>query len=482
MKKFSIAALGVLLPLLSYASVGETFEYGGIYYTVLDETAKTVKTADSEDFAVMYGDENLLIPSTVQFNNITYTVSEIGKKSFYDNQMIKSVTLPNTITYIGEEAFMWSQAIEAVTFGNSISKVGDAAFYNCTALTRVNVADIESWCNIEFEHYYSNPLYFGHNIYMDGTKVTELTIPEGVTTILPFAFINASCLTSVNLPNTIISIEDDAFTGCSGLTSFDLPASVTTLDNCFNGTSITRLNITDLEAWCKIEFLVNPLVTIGQLYLNGEELTDLTIPESITTVLPYAFQGCTSLKTITIPDWVTIIDYAGFDSCTNLETVDLGNSITKIGRYAFDECESLKEIRIPDSVTFIDEDAFRYCSALTTVTIGSAVEWIGEDAFQDCDAMTTLIVRAENPPTIDEDTFTNFNVLLIVPEGSIDKYKNDPIWGKFLNIESGVGIIPTDAADIESIYTIQGIRLSEGASKTLPAGVYVIDGKKVYVK
>lgn len=480
MKKIFTGIVAAILPLLSYAAEGDTFVYQGLTYSVIDATAKTVKTVPG----TVQIEEALIIPPSVEYNNETYTVTEIGESSFKDCRQITYVDIPNTVTYIGEEAFMWCSEMTAVTLGNSISKIDREAFAQCDNLSGVNIADIASWCNIEFAFYYSNPLYYAHDIYMEGMPVTELNVPESVTSIQPYAFMNATCLTSVTLPSTLLSIGDDTFNGCTGLTSMEIPASVKKIGNgCFDQTNVSRLEISDLSAWCQIEFLVNPLVRIGSLYLNGEELTELTIPDNISVVLPYAFQGCTSLKSVKIPNTVTIIDYAAFDSCSELETVDLGENVTFIGESAFEECMSLKEIRIPDSVITIDEDAFADCSSLTDVIIGKSVETIGDEAFHDCDALTTITVLAENPPVIDEETFSNFNAQLIVPEGSVEKYKNDPIWGKFANIGSGVNEIMADGLSGEkAIYTLDGTKLPAQPVETLPSGVYVVGGKKVLVK
>jgi hypothetical protein len=76
-----------------------------------------------------------------------------------------------------------------------------------------------AWCNISFSNTYSNPLYFAHNLYLNGALVTDLVIPDGVTSIGSYAFYNCTSLTSVTLPSGVTSIGSYAFYNCSKLTS-----------------------------------------------------------------------------------------------------------------------------------------------------------------------------------------------------------------------------------------------------------------------
>jgi predicted RNA-binding protein with PUA-like domain len=142
-------------------------------------------------------------------------------------------------------------------------------------------------------------------------------------------------LTSVEIPDSVTSIGDDAFYYCERLTS---------------------VYITDIAAWCNISFAnyaANPLNCAKNLYLNNELLTELEIPDSVTSIGDYAFYYCTSLASVVI-----------------------GNSVTSIGNYAFEDCYSLTSIVIPDSVTSIGDDAFYYCTSLTSIAFtGTVAQW-----------------------------------------------------------------------------------------------------------
>ena len=120
---------------------------------------------------------------------------------------------------------------------------------------------------------------------------------------------------------------------------------------------LTSVHITDLAAWCKITFGDNPLSYAHHLYLNGEEIKDLVIPNSVTTIGDHVFEGCSGLTSVTIP-----------------------NSVARIGNFAFEECTGLTSVTIPNSVTSIGVRAFWKCTSLTSVTIGSSVREIGNYA------------------------------------------------------------------------------------------------------
>ena len=161
---------------------------------------------------------------------------------------------------------------------------------------------------------------------------------------------------------------------------------------------MTSVHISDIAAWCNIDFEFyssNPLYYAEHLYLNGEEVKDLVIP----------------------------------------------NSVTSIGKYAFANCSGLTSVTIPDSVTSIGEWAFNHCSGLTSVTIGNGVTSIGNSAFYGC-MLQTIVCNAMNPATIDggnEDRVvcgTNMynHTQLYVPEGAYWDYAFSD-WGNFIRIK-----------------------------------------------
>ena len=262
-------------------------------------------------------------------------------------------------------------------------------------------------------------------------SATEVIIPsvyseKAVTSIGSSAFYGCTGLKSVTIGNGVTSIGYDAFSGCTGLTG---------------------VYITDIEAWCGISFdnySANPLYYAGNLYLNGELVTDLVIPDSVTGIGDRAFYGCTGLESVTIPDSVTSIGNYAFYNCMGLTGITIGNSVESIGSSAFYGCSNLKytehnngkylgnsenpyvvlvdvidtdatsftmpnttkviynsafydckgltSITIPDSVTSIGNSAFYNCMGLTSITIPNSVTSIGVYAFRSCTGLTSITI------------------------------------------------------------------------------------------
>ena len=165
-----------------------------------------------------------------------------------------------------------------------------------------------------------------------GTSINKVIIEDGVTSIGKYAFYNCSSLTNITIPNSVTSIDGGAFFNCSSLTSITIPDSVTFIgDSAVYGCdSLKSVYITDIVAWCNIVFLgsfyTSPLFNGADLYLNGELVTDLIIPNGVTTIKSSAFSGCSSLTSITIGDSVTSIGEYAFYNCDNLTTVNYRGS------------------------------------------------------------------------------------------------------------------------------------------------------------
>ncbi len=276
----------------------------------------------------------------------------------------------------------------------------------------------------------------GNALYLE-----EITIPatykgKAVTQILPKAFgSNNSIEAAKHLKKVVISdsvtiIGESAFQFCSSLESVTIGNSVKIIGNsAFSEcSSLESVSIHDLAKWCAIDFAgssSNPLDYAGKLYVDGDLVTEMTIPSEVQTIKPYAFYGCDSLTKVTIPDSVTSIGNYAFSGCSNLsytvynngkylgnatnpyvllaDVVDktvtsftIPNTTKLIGSSAFFYCSSLASITIPDGVTSIGYCAFDGCSSLASVTIGNSVESIDSSAFSYCSSLASVTVSSGN--------------------------------------------------------------------------------------
>ena len=373
MKKHLLLLAMILLPLVASAHDIEVQNADGktIYYNYINNGTELEVTFRGGSYNY-YSNEyqgNVAIPEEVTYMNRTRKVTSIGNSAFKSCTGLTSITIGNSVTSIGKEAFAGCSSLTSVTIGNSVTRIGESAFDGCSGLTSV-------------------------------------TIPNSVTSIGGNTFAGCSGLTSVTIPNSVTSIGNYAFQYCSSLTSVTIPKSVTSIGKYafYECSGLKKVIVKDIAAWCGIKFDnydSNPLFYAKHLYSDEDtEITNLIIPNSVTSIGDRAFYNCSGLTSVTIP-----------------------NSVTSIGR-----------------------SAFPYCSSLTSVTIGSGVTSIGDNAFYGVD-IPTIISLIENPFTITGKTsgFRTFsqntfnNATLYVPKGTIDKYKATDGWKDFLFIEEGTG-------------------------------------------
>ena len=344
LKSFKHLFAFICLLSASLPAFAHDVEVDGIYYNITSSTDLTVGVSYQGTSYSSYSNEysgNITIPQTITYEGTTYSVTSIGDSAFRDCYGLTSVTISENITSIGAGSFDGCNKLTSVTIPHSVISIGDYAFYGCSNLDSVSIGNgVTSIGAAAFENCFSLK-----SVIFNATNCTKMGLYYSPV------FRHCSSLSSITIGNEVQTIPDNAFRGCSGLITITIPKNVTSIGNSafMDCSGLTRVDITDLTAWCNIEFSSsdsNPLFYAKKLYLNGDNLTNLQIPDEITSIGKYSFYNCTGLTKLTIP-----------------------NNVTSIGFYSFSNCLNLRDITIPSSVTSIDSYAFLGCSGLVTTDI-----------------------------------------------------------------------------------------------------------------
>ena len=342
--------------------------------------------------------------------------------------------------------------------GTFIRKISQEAFRGCTSLTSLTLGD--------------NLQSIGVSAFRECSSLTEVKIPNLVTRLGIYSFAGTTALKHVELCDSLQGIGTYCFSG-SGLESISIPASVTSIgdyafDDC---TKLTDVVIEDRTA----DLLLgsngsSPLFAdcpLDSVYIGGNISYNTSSSDGYSP-----FYRNTSLRSVVITDQEEEISDNEFYGCTSLKNVTIGSNVKKIGNWAFSGCSNL--------------DYFSF---------GKSVETIGQEAFSDCVNLTKLISYAEVPPTCGTmalDDINKWNCVLQIPQSCLAAYQQADQWKEFFFIEdvlTAIGGVTADGAvsATADVYSTNGMLIKRNAElknlkHELPAGIYIIGGKKVWVK
>lgn len=525
-----------LLPLFAVIALSSTardFEFEGISYTVLDETAKTVmtKAATKDGTTIVAGNNvsgDITIPATVSDGENTFTVTTIGKQSFYKATGLTSIVLPGTVTSIKGDAFKGCKKMESVTFGEDLEEIGSAAFSGCESLTDVVIPD--------------KVTYIDEETFNECYSLETVTIGKGVTAIGYYAFMYCEGLTEINIPDNVTELEEGAFLGCSEISEVKIGADLKKIgkEAFAECSSITAFNVAETNPnfaaadgvlfskdiktlfLCpqakKGEYTVPSTVTTIQQYAFSEckKLTSVSMSDAVTEIGQYAFykcaaltaaklsnsltvlekyifNGCKALTKVEVPEGVTIINQSAFQDCAALASVSLPNSLTEISMAVFRNCAKLTEITLPKNLVTISNNAFKDCTGLKTLSIPAGVKEIKDTAWTGCINLEEIYYAATTPVSGPTTIFSNSiysKTKLFVPTGCVDAYKAVTPWSSFENIAehtfSGIADIEFETTDAPTeVYNFSGIKVAD-STENLPAGTYIVrqgnKAKKIAIK
>lgn len=423
-------------------------------------------------------------------------ITEIDELTFALCSKLKSITIPNGVTSIGDNAFASCTELVTATIPNSVTLINQAAFFKCSSLTNVtipnSVTDLGymafSGCtgltSIAIPNSVTN---LGNKVFFGCTGLTSVTIGSGITS-LNNTFEGCTRLESIIIPDNVTTIGTHTFYGCTNLTSVTIGRGVTSIANysfydCialaavhYNATDcsvdgdMTHLFYTAEQSNNEIKVTIGanvkkipaylfyskhasaykPNITeiifengsvcesIGKYAFAYANITNITIPDSVTSIGEQTFKNCFNLKSMTLPFvggsktadsaskttefgyiFGTGSSFDHYDSAYSVNghfipvslksititggnilseafknyqftSITLPNNLTAIGNNAFEGCKALTDITIPTNVTSIGNYAFRNCTALTSVTMSNNVTAIGNYAFFNCTALETI--------------------------------------------------------------------------------------------
>lgn len=374
--------LTILFCSLLFIAVSHSFgfEVDGIYYGVSNGTAAVSYPPQGAYSGIVN------IPSTVTYNGQTYKVTLIGDLAFQNCTELSYVFLPESLEKIGSRAFEGCTKLVSLKIPEGTTTIESSAFRGCTGLQQINLPNsLKSLGSYSFENCYS---------------LKSISIPEGVSTIYDGTFSSCSSLEKVtmgrvkvigdyafyfchalssidfssslnriggqafracsSLNSVVVSddciLEGGAFYDCSSLTSVtflgnvffeNFLAGITVHTSVFDGCNrLSAVHISSLEQWCNINFphkRCNPLCNGAYLYVDGEKIVDLVIPNTISTIPDFSFEG-SAIKSVTFSENVSSIGTYAFSDCRSLETVIIKKGMTSIGDFAFSGCSLLDSV------------------------------------------------------------------------------------------------------------------------------------------
>ena len=262
------------------------------------------------------------------------------------NSYSGEITIPSTITHDGKTM--------------TVTAIGDDAFRDCFGLSKVTLP--------------SSIRHIGAHAFRSSSSLTQVVIPEGLESIGNQAFTNCVALQQVYLPSSVREIGYKAFLNCTGL---------------------NRVDIDEVQSWIDIHldgYYSSPLLYAHRLFVGGNEIKHLIIPETNTKLPDYKFAGFSGMTSLVLPSNLEEIGNSTFAGCSSLTALELPESLTTLGTASFKDCTGLRQVVLVGSVQRVKGETFAGCSGLEEVVFDGPVARIEADAFAGCESLSRVVV------------------------------------------------------------------------------------------
>ena len=326
--------------------------------------------------------ENLVIPSTVRYNGVTYAVVALYDNRYNQNK-VRTLTLPRTLRHINDGGLSDYRAITDLEIPANVERMGDYIVNDCPQLQRIKVnAEVPPTLgSLGVDSYYED----GYTAY----RHLRIVIPRE-------SFHAYRLVSAWNTDYNVLIGGDEGITVSTGkIAAGDLGHVV--VEEAGYLQEVNKLIIEgelNSDDWSKIGQMTNlteldlskALIDEIPSYAFNERgaIDKVVLPPTLKKIGSYAFQR-TSLTSVNIPDNVETIEEAAFRQIKQLQEVHLPDSLTSLGRYAFAECRSLRTVKIPTKLKEIPWYAFDGCKSLQSVELHDSITGFGDYSFRSCD-------------------------------------------------------------------------------------------------
>ena len=440
MKRLSV--LAVLFTACSFTAAAYDFMVDSISYNIIGENEVEVTSNDS---IKVRGE--LVLPSTVVHDGVTYQVTRIGRNAFYKCNELTFVAVPEGVTTLCWFAFASCSSLQYLELPNSLTTIEEHAMFGCNSITEFyvprNLVNIAYNAFVSFQNvrYYScsplNPKYRAVDgllyskdmtklvAYPAASPATRFDVPSYVTELYDYCLHNCDNLTEVNIHEGVTALGMNIFSDCDNIESIYIPDGV------------TRMGVTLVSGCKKLSYIHLPASAdsiLSSFFYNCPALTEVTIPRNIRYIGTFAFTNCRNLKTINFEEGSRLneIDLRAFEDCTAIETFNMPDSVTVLGGQIFGDCTGLKEVHLSNSLQILAGATFWGCTRLAELDIPGTVTFIGNSAVNFCPSLKKIKIGDKNSTpniTFIEDCAINCDnverIELGVNIDSIDNYGLD---------------------------------------------------------